>query len=56
MNENKTYENNHSGGNNNNYNLTNPINEDSNSLTSITNSSKDEDIIYFKFSTNLIKL
>ena len=31
--------------NNNNYNLTNPITEDSNSFISITNSSKDEDII-----------
>ena len=42
--------------NNNNYNLTNPITEDSNSFISITNSSKDEDIInntYNKTSNDL---
>ena len=41
---------------NNNYNLTNPINEDSDSFISITNSSKDEDIInntYNKTSNDL---
>ena len=41
---------------NNNYNMTNPINEDSDSFISITNSSKDEDIInntYNKTSNDL---
>ena len=47
---------NHSKIKNNNYNLTNPITEDSNSFLSITNSSKDEDIInntYNKTSNDL---
>ena len=47
---------NHSKLKNNNYNLTNPITEDSNSFISITNSSKDEDIInntYNKTSNDL---
>jgi len=35
---------NHSKIKNNNYNLTNPINEDSDSFISISNSSKEEDI------------